>query len=99
MLLQAKAAIPLLIIAPLLGFGARCIVDYIHAQIEDQVGRRFAEMESWQARHRPRVKRWQHILDEDRDEYDTEPLQPSASYEYQVSCICSAAYYGSWVHL
>lgn len=95
MLLQAKAAIPLLIIAPLLGFGARCVVDYIHAQVEDQVGRRFAEMESWQARHRPRVKRWQHILDEDRDEYDIEPLQPSASYEYQVSCICSAAYYES----
>jgi len=80
---QALAAIPLLLIAPVLGFTARCVVDYIHAHIEQEVGKRFAEMESWQARRRPRVKRWQTILDEDRDEDELEPLTTSAISEYQ----------------
>jgi len=81
----ALAAIPLLLIAPIIGFIARCVVDYIHVHIEQEVGKRFAEMESWQARRRPRVKRrWQTILDEDRDENELdEPLTTSAISEYQ----------------
>lgn len=86
--MQALAAIPLLLIAPVMGFIARCVVDYLHAHIEEEVGKRFAEMESWQARRRPRVKRWQTILDEDRDEDKLDPSTTSAisEYQYQASC-------------
>lgn len=61
-------AIPLLLIAPLVGFSVRCMVDYIHDCINKEVNRRHAELETYHARHRPKVKRWQGILDEDRTE-------------------------------
>lgn len=98
--LQALTAIPLLLIAPVMGFIARCVVDYIHAHIEQEVGKRFAEMESWQARRRPRVKRWQTILDEDRDEDELEPASSISEYQYQASLhvhtICSLTFCCSW---
>lgn len=61
-------AIPLLFIAPLVGFSVRCMVDYIHDCINKEVNRRHAELETYHARHRPKMKRWQGILDEDRTE-------------------------------
>jgi murein DD-endopeptidase MepM/ murein hydrolase activator NlpD len=63
-----KLALPLMLIAPVLGFCVRCVVDYIHVHINEEVGRRYAEMETYHARHRPKVKRWQSILDGDRDD-------------------------------
>jgi hypothetical protein len=63
-----KLALPLMLIAPVLGFCVRCVVDYIHVHINEEVGRRYAEMETYHARHRPKVKRWQTILDGDRDD-------------------------------
>lgn len=89
----AHIAFPLLLIAPVIGFIARCVVDYIHTQIENEVGKRFAEMESWQALQRPRVKRWQTILDEDRDENELELLTTSISnYQYQSDPWTSNSY-------
>jgi len=64
----AKVTIPLLLIAPLVGFSVRCMVDYIHDCINKEVNRRHAELETYHSRHRPKVKRWQGILDEDRTE-------------------------------
>lgn len=44
------------------------MVDYFHECINKEVGSKYAEMETYHARHRPKVKRWQGILDEDREE-------------------------------
>jgi hypothetical protein len=63
-----KLALPLMLIAPVLGFCVRCVVDYIQVHINEEVERRYAEMETYQTRHQPKVKRWQNILDGDRDD-------------------------------
>ncbi|CAM6052038.1 unnamed protein product [Sphagnum compactum] len=63
-----KLALPLMLMAPILGFGVRCLADYIHIHINKEVARRYAELEAYHARHRPKVKRWQSILDGDRDD-------------------------------
>ena len=60
--------IPLLLIAPIVGFCVRCAVDYIQERIHKEVRARQAELEIYYSRHRPRVNRWQGILDEDREE-------------------------------
>ena len=44
------------------------MVDYIQDCINKEVNKRHAELETYHARHRPKVKRWQGILDEDRTE-------------------------------
>ncbi len=63
-----KLALPLMLMAPILGFGVRCLADYIHIHINKEVARRYAELEAYHARHRPKMKRWQSILDGDRDD-------------------------------
>ncbi|KAH8932446.1 hypothetical protein BDL97_19G071900 [Sphagnum fallax] len=63
-----KLALPLMLIAPVLGFCVRCVVDYIRVHINEEVERRYAEMETYQTRHQPKVKRWQNILDGDRND-------------------------------
>jgi hypothetical protein len=63
-----KLALPLMLMAPILGFGVRCLADYIQIHINKEVARRYAELEAYHARHRPKVKRWQSILDGDRDD-------------------------------
>ncbi|CAK9866697.1 unnamed protein product [Sphagnum jensenii] len=63
-----KLALPLMLMAPILGFGVRCLADYIHIHINKEVAQRYAELEAYHARHRPSVKRWQSILDGDRDD-------------------------------
>lgn len=60
--------IPLLIIAPVVGFCVRCAVDYIQDRIQKEIRSNQAEMETYRSRHRPKLKRWQGILDEDREE-------------------------------
>ncbi|KAG0580369.1 hypothetical protein KC19_4G168300 [Ceratodon purpureus] len=64
----AQVVIPLLLIAPIVGFCVRCAVDYIQERIHKEVRARQAELEIYYSRHRPRVNRWQGILDEDREE-------------------------------
>jgi hypothetical protein len=66
--LQAQVVIPLLLIAPVVGFCVRCAVDYIQERIRKEVRIKQAELETYYSRHRPRVNRWQGILDEDREE-------------------------------
>lgn len=60
--------IPLLLIAPVVGFCVRCAVDYIQERIHKEVRAKVAEYETYRSRHRPKVNRWQGILDEDREE-------------------------------
>jgi len=64
----AQVVIPLLLIAPVVGFCVRCAVDYIQDRIEKEIRAKQADMESYRSRHRPKLKRWQGILDEDREE-------------------------------
>lgn len=64
----AQVVIPLLIIAPVVGFCVRCAVDYIQDRIQKEIRSNQAEMETYRSRHRPKLKRWQGILDEDREE-------------------------------
>ncbi len=83
-ILQVKLALPLMLIAPVLGFCVRCVVDYIHVHINEEVERRYAEMETYQTRHQPKVKRWQNILDGDRN--DSPELVGVGAFMTVVSC-------------
>lgn len=64
----AQVVIPLLLIAPVVGFCVRCVVDYIQDRIEKEIRAKQADMETYRSRHRPKLNRWQGILDEDREE-------------------------------
>ena len=44
------------------------MVDYIQERILKEIRVKQAELETYYSRHRPRVNRWQGILDEDREE-------------------------------
>jgi hypothetical protein len=79
-----KLALPLMLIAPVLGFCVRCVVDYIHVHINEEVERRYAAMETYQTRHQPKVKRWQNILDGDRN--DSPELVGVGAFMTVVSC-------------
>jgi LysM repeat protein len=66
--IMAQVIIPLLLIAPVVGFCFRCAVDYIQERIQKEIEAKHAELESYRSRRRPKVNRWQGILDEDRME-------------------------------
>ncbi|BBN14052.1 hypothetical protein MPTK1_6g08460 [Marchantia polymorpha subsp. ruderalis] len=68
----AKFAVPVLLIAPLLGFCIRCIVDALYIHMDKEAAKQQSERESYVETHRPKAKRWQRILEEDRDSDDGE---------------------------
>lgn len=72
-----------MLMAPILGFGVRCLADYIHIHINKEVAQRYAELEAYHARHHPKVKRWQSILDGDRD--DNQELVGATAFVTAVS--------------
>ncbi|KAL2623022.1 hypothetical protein R1flu_003227 [Riccia fluitans] len=63
----AKFAVPVLLIAPLLGFCIRCIVDALYIHMDQEDARKQPEREASAEVHRPKAQRWQRILEEDRD--------------------------------
>ncbi|KAL3690986.1 hypothetical protein R1sor_004637 [Riccia sorocarpa] len=63
----AKFAVPVLLIAPLLGFCIRCIVDALYMHMEQEEAKRQSEKEGSVQGHRPKAQRWQRVLEEDRN--------------------------------
>lgn len=76
MYVQPKLAVPILLMAPLIGFCIRCIVDALYLHMAREEAKEQAEREAWEKLHSPKASRWQKILEEDRDGVE-EPGVPS----------------------
>ncbi|CAM6111044.1 unnamed protein product [Calypogeia fissa] len=74
-----KFAVPILLIAPLLGFCIRCIVDALYMHMDRVEAKDQAERDAWEKLHSPKANRWQKILEEDRDGVETSIPSPEDS--------------------
>jgi hypothetical protein len=82
---QPKLAVPILLLAPLLGFCIRCIVDALYIHMDREEVKEKAERDEWETVHTPKAKRWQTILEEDRDGVETSSPAPGAP----VPAVCA----------
>ncbi|KAJ7519610.1 hypothetical protein O6H91_20G046000 [Diphasiastrum complanatum] len=62
-----KAVAPVFLLAPVFGFCARFMFDGFYSKLRLDVSKQQAEKKVWDIQHRPKLKRWQTILDEDRE--------------------------------